>query len=72
MQNYDLVEITNQNDLLTYPMKSNQIISRKYLSRSFKESNVYHFASPSFNTVLKKDEMDSKGYKASYDLIRYT
>jgi hypothetical protein len=63
IQKHDIVEITNQNDLLTYPMKSAEIIGRRYISRSFKESNVYHFASPSFNTVLRKDEMDSKGYK---------
>jgi hypothetical protein len=47
-------------------LKSPEIIPRKYISRSFKEANVYHFASPSLNIVLKKDEMDSKGYKVKH------
>ena len=63
VQKYDFVEITKQNDLLTCPLKSPQIIGRRYISRSFKEANVYHFASPSLNIILKKEEMDSKGYK---------
>lgn len=63
IQTHELVEIKTQNDLLTYPLKAQEIISRRCLSRSFKDANIYHFASPSFNKALKKEEKDSKGYK---------
>jgi plastocyanin len=62
-QQYDLVEIESQNDLLIYPSKAAPIIPRRCLSRSFKKSDIYHFASPSFNKALQKDEMSEKGYK---------
>jgi hypothetical protein len=64
-QQHDLVKIENQNDLLIYPSKATEIIPRRCLSRSFKESDVYHFASPSLNKTLQKDEMNEKGYKVN-------
>ncbi len=64
-QQHDLVQIENQNDLLLYQSKATEIIPRRCLSRSFKQSDIYHFASPSLNTTLQKNEMNDKGYKVS-------
>ena len=64
-QNDDLVAITNPNDLLEYPKKSKKVMARKCLVRKFKETGAFHFASPSFNKVLKKNDLTANGYEVS-------
>ena len=61
-QSTDLVLIEHDTDLLKYSELASSITPRRHLSYSFKETGVFHFASPSFDTTVDENNKEaSKG-----------
>lgn len=54
-QTNDLVLIKKSEDLVSYTKIARDILPRKYLSYSFKNPGIYHFASPSFDLTVKPE-----------------
>ena len=51
-QSYDLIQIKSEEDLTNYPDLSKEIVPRRYLSKSFKEAGVFHYASLAFDATI--------------------
>lgn len=54
-QTNNVVLIKNESDLYTYSENAQDILPRRYLSHSFRESGVFHFVSPSFDVTVKPE-----------------
>ncbi|RNA39086.1 hypothetical protein BpHYR1_016858, partial [Brachionus plicatilis] len=57
-QTSDVVLVKKEDDLVSYSKIARDIVPRRYLSYSFRNPGIYHFASPSFDMTVKPEFLE--------------